>query len=288
MRRFIRLAAPSLKVGPALMPRPVPPALGETYRISDLARIEVKCSVPPYVADVPNEWLQHIVREFRSNIEVAVRLCEEVDDPHRLNISPIIKDDRPDISNFQRTHGLSGCVVTFASLFDRLLEHDLPRAREEFLAWPSDDDTAFARLRLWASGKPVLATPHAFAQVMRQLSEKVFWGGYHQRDLLLVLSSRWGELSNRDRRQIEARLLRGPIHWEGEEDDSYVERRAWAVLERIHWLRTHGCEFSFDVDNEIATRRADAPSWKPEISDHAAESREMRGGWVATDTKFGP
>jgi hypothetical protein len=41
-----------------------------------------------------------------------------------------------------------------------------------------DDDTAFARLRLWASGKPELATPEDFALVVHGLSEEFFWDSY--------------------------------------------------------------------------------------------------------------
>ncbi len=60
------------------------------------------------------------------------------------------------------------------------------------------------------------------------------------------------------------------------------------MLERLQWLTRRGCEFSFDVGTEIATRRSAAPKWKPEYAEHAAESREMRGGHIATDTECGP
>ena len=288
VRRLVTLTAPYLKVGPALMPQPVPPELGDECRASKLARIQVECPAPPHDADIPNEWLYQVVRGYRTNLEASARLCAEVGDTHRLHISPIVEDDRPEIRDFQRTRGLSGCVVTFASLFDRLVELDLQRARDEFAAWPSDDDSVFARLRLWAGGKPELVAPDVFYQLVRGLSEDVFWGSYHQRDLLLVLSSRWGELPYPDRRQIEARLLRGPAQGEGEGDDSYKERRAWAVLGRLQWLKSQRCEFSLNVDDEMAARRSDAPNWKPEHAERAAESLEMRGGFVATNTQYGP
>ena len=146
-------------------------------------------------------------------------------------------------------------MITFASLFDRSVEFDLQRAREEFLTWPSDDDTVFARLRLWASGKPALATPHALSQLVLRLGEDVFWGSYHQRDLLLVLSSRWSELSSRDRRQIEIRLLRGPGQWE-EDDDSFKERQTWAVLERLTSVLSKALELSGRSEtNSLSTVR---------------------------------
>ena len=98
-----------------------------------------------------------------------------------------------------------------------------------------------------------------------------------------MLAERWGELPERSRKQIEDRLLKGPAKWEGEEDASYEEHRAWATLERLQWLADNECEFSFDVEEEIAKRRPAAPKWKPEYAKHAADSLESRGGWVSNE-----
>jgi hypothetical protein len=123
-------------------------------------------------------WGPAAIRRFTAitcpykNIELAVRLCEEVGDMHWFHISPIVPDDRPDISDFGRTHGLSGCVMQFASLFERLIELDVPKARQEFSAWPTDDDTAFSRIRLWAGGKPKLATPHTTTVKIRPTRQR--------------------------------------------------------------------------------------------------------------------
>ncbi len=285
IRRFTAITCPYLKADPAIMSKPAPPKKDADFRLWDLVRLEVECPVPPHDAEIPDEWLEHVIRRLRENIELAVQLCEEVDDMHRFHISPIVPDDRPDISDYEHTHGLSGCVIRFASLFERLIELDVAKSRQEFSAWPTDDDTAFCRLRLWAGGKPKVATPHAFYQIVKGLSDEAFWSSYHQRDLLLVLAERWGKLPERSRKQIEDRLLKGPAKWEGEDDAKYEEHRAWATLERLQWLADNKCEFSFDAEEEIAKRRRAAPKWKPEYAEHAADSREMRGGWVATITE---
>jgi hypothetical protein len=284
VRQFTTITCPYLKAGPALMARLVPPRTDARFRLWDLVRLEVECPVPPHDADIPDKWLGHVVRGLRKNIELAVRLCEEVDDMHRFHISPIVPEDRPDISDYGRTHDLSGCIIRFASLFERLIQLDVSKARHEYSAWPKDDDTAFSRLRFWAAGKPELATPDGFYQIVKGLSDEAFWSHDHQRDLLIVLAKRWGEVSEESRKQIENRLLEGPPRWEGEEDESYAERRTWATLERLRWLTDHNCGFSFDLEKEIAKRRPSAPKWKPEYAKHAADSREMRGGWVATNT----
>ncbi len=141
VRRFTAITCPYLKAGPALMSKPAPPKKDADLRLGDLVRLEVECPVPPHDADIPDEWLEHVIRGLRKNIELAVPLCEEVDDMHRFHISPIAPDDRPDISDYGRTHGLSGYVIHFASLFERLMELDASKARREFLVWPTDDDT---------------------------------------------------------------------------------------------------------------------------------------------------
>jgi hypothetical protein len=196
-----------------------------------------------------------------------------------------VPDDRPDISDFGRTHGLSGYVIHFASLFERLIDLDISKARQEFSAWPTDDDTAFCRLRFWAGGKSKLATPHAFYHIVKGLGDEAFWSSYHQRDLLLVLAKRWRMLPVKSRKNIEDRLLKGPPKREYEEDASYEERRAWATLERLQWMADNKCQFSFDVEKEIAKRRPLAPKWKPEYANHAADSMESQGGWVRTITE---
>jgi len=283
VRRFVALCEPSLKLGPGVMSRPVPPLPNEEYRESDLARIKVECPVPPIDADIPVMWRYHVVRGVRNCLEAAARLCHEVNDYQSLHVSPIAKDARPEISDYQRNHGFSGCVIAFASLFEQLVAEDKQRAKEEFAAWPLDDDAAFARLRFWASGNPEVATPEEFAQVILALSNEVFWSSSHQRDLVVVLAKRWSELRDEFRSQIESRILRGPSRHDGEEDDSFTEHVAWSVLQRLQWLATNGCQFSFDLECEIARRRRDAPNWKPEFAEHAADSREIRCGFVATN-----
>jgi hypothetical protein len=263
---------------------PVPPKVGTAVQLRELLRLEVECPVPPYDIVVPDEWLKQVICGIRTNIELAVYLSHEVDDMHRFHIGPIAADNSPGISNHARNHGLSGYIICFAGLFERLIRVDVGAARHEFLCWPDNDDTAFSRLRLWAAGFSEVATPHIFCKVVMGLSDKAFWSGDHQRDLLLVLAARWSELSQNCRGKIEARLLKGPVQREVEGDDFYEEHKAWATLTRLQWLGDNNCEFTFDFAAEISARRSAAPGWKPMHGKHAADSREVRGGFVGKNT----
>ncbi|MEZ6049186.1 MAG: hypothetical protein R3C11_27140 [Planctomycetaceae bacterium] len=195
-----------------------------------------------------------------------------------------MEDDSPDVSDFQRTHGLSGYVIKFSSMFQRFKRFDRQRAQKELEFWPVDEETVFARLRFWAGGYLKLLTPHQFFRSVINLSDHVFWGSYHQRDLLLSLNARWNELSEKDRQKLEKRLLTGPSQWKKENDEFYQERRALEVLRRLEWLKESGCRLLMDFDSESKLLREVLPEWKKEMAYRAVRSREMRGGMVSTDT----
>jgi hypothetical protein len=180
VRRFIAISCLYVKADPALMSSTVPPKREAELRLWDLVRLQVEYPVPPPDAEIPDEWLAHIIRGLRKNLELAVQLNEEFDRAHWDHISPIVPDDRPDVDQYQRDHGLSGYVIEFARLFDRLVNLDVSKAKREFLAWPSDDDTAFCRLRFWAAGKPEITTAHIFGQVVMTMSDEAFWDRYHR------------------------------------------------------------------------------------------------------------
>ena len=99
------------------------------------------------------------------------------------------------------------------------------------------------------------------------------------------MARRWNELPPKSRKQIEARLRRGfpkPRH-SGRE--VYERLRAHSIAERLNWLKSRGCRFSFNVDAEIAkAKTVIPPEWGEVDGSHAADSREGKGGIVLTDT----
>ena len=67
---------------------------------------------------------------------------------------------------------------------------------------------------------------------------------------LLVLAKRWQDLLDQTRKDIESRFLEGPARWDGEDDAEWKTRKAWASVNRLHWLADNGCEFTFDLAAE--------------------------------------
>nr|VFJ45111.1 MAG: SIR2-like domain-containing protein [Candidatus Kentron sp. DK] len=293
IRKYAALHRPYLKAGPLLLGGPKPPEEKEAPRLQDLVRLKVKYPKPHFRMKIPDEWLASAMRGLRKNLEHALLLETELaglyGHDYRLgHISPIVPDERPDIGDYQRIEGLSGSVLSFASLFERLVGLDIDTAHREFAAWPVDDDTIFARFRIWAGGKAGFLPAEIFGEIVIGLSDEAFWDAHHQRDLLLVLKKRWSSLPDGAREKIEKRLLNGPGKWKGVDENKYEERRAWKSLSRLQWLTDNGCNFSFDLASEIDKLRQTAPDWKLEYAKGAVDSTGIRGGEVKTDTGYAP
>ena len=285
IRKFASINRPYLKAKQNYRSGPKPPQWEKNIRIQDMLILNVEYPESIDDANIPDEWLAFAVRELRKNLEHALHLETELGGYGLNNISPIVPDYAPGIDHYGRTYGLSGSVISFSSLFERLVKYDITSAKQEIKAWPVYDDTIFSRLRIWASGKSKLVSAQAFGPVIAKLSDDAFWSDYHQRDLLLVLAKRWRDLPEQTRKEIENRLIQGRTKWNSEDDAEFEERKAWAILDRLCWLANKGCKFTFDLDAETKKLQSVATEWKPEYAEKAAESMEGRGGSVKTETE---
>ena len=185
--------------------------------------------------------------------------------------------------SFERTYGISPSFLFYVDLLKRFIEIDPLAAKQEYLGWWIDEDTVFARLRIWASGDQRIHSGSEAGRLICNLNDQVFWDRRHQRDLLLVLLKRWNDFSMAVKKRLERRLLRGPSRWKKETRIEYAERHAWGSLNRINWLEAHGCQFNFDANMESIKLRRFAPTWQPQYAANAASSMEGRGGPVQTD-----
>lgn len=285
VRKFAAYSRPYLKVEHNFFGGPKPPDRNEEISLEKLIRLDVVYPDSAQNIAIPDEWVASVVVELRKNLEIALGLENEIGGYGLSSISPIVPDDDPDGERYGRIHGLSGAVIRFSSVFERLLQIDSVTAKREFSRWLTGGDTIFAQLRIWAASKPELVPDDQFGIVFANLGDKIFWDNRHARDLLLTLSSRWNSLSADTRIEIETRLLNGPSRWEQEDDEHFEERRAWSTVNRITWLSRNGCELHLDLEAETERLRVSAPKWKPEYADKAAESLEGRIGWVRTETE---
>lgn len=266
--------------------RPKPPENRSDVDMRDIVHLDVEYPSLYNEVNVPDEYIATAVREFRKNLEYAVSLETELGGHGLSLLCPIEPDPALQGTSSGRAHGISGALLFYVSLFKRLVETDLKAAKQEYLAWPIDDETVFARLRIWICGDQRVLLVAEAGDLICGLNDRVFWDSRCQRDLLLVLEKRWSDFSATAKAQLGRRLLDGPSRWDGEEEIEYVERRARTSLNRIHWLQSRGCEFDFDLDTESAKLRELAPNWRSEYAQNTASSMEPRGGWVRTDSEF--
>ncbi|MGR9247047.1 SIR2 family protein [Rhizobium leguminosarum] len=287
VRQFADIALPYIKVERPFSDGPIAPVASAEIEVSDLVSLDVEYPDPPHDMNVPNEFLLPLIGHLRRNLEMSIQLETEIGGYGLGNISPIIPDhDSDDGDQYGRTQGLSAWMLYHVKLLESLLELDPPAALREFERWDSTDHSVFARLRLWALGKSTLITPEKFATVVGELSDDVFWGSDHARDLLLAVAARWDDLDDKVKEDIESRILKGPSQREKEDVTAHSERRAWSALNRLNWMKLNGCVLLMDVDARTAELRGDAPRWKPEYA--AREARSLEGRIVTVRTVTDP
>ena len=291
LRRYAAIDRPYLKVGTTYISLPTPPLESEPFPLSEWPGLEVKFRNELWDVEIPDEWLARVVEVRRRNLEIAVELEIELGRYDYADIPPIVPGDVPvddnDIDDYFGIDGLPGTALSYARLFERLTELDLSAAQREMSKWNEEDEHVFARFRIWSAGLPDLVPNDRVGPILCSLSVGAFWEARHQRDLLLVLRSRWNSLPLDARLDLEKRVLAGPERWDSEPEESeqeFVERRAWHVANRLVWLSENGCQLNVSIEDELEELRRDAPKWKPEYAASADASLEGRGRLVRTET----
>jgi hypothetical protein len=283
IREFAQIIRPNLKITRPW--RPKPPERNEDIQLRDLVALEVR--YPSYINEIhiPDEHLLAIIREVRKNLEFAIHLEMELGGYRLDHLCPIEFDPGLEGESYERTEGLSGFVLFFVDLLNKLITKDCRAAKLEYLSWWTNGDKVFERLRIWISGNKDLFPIHETGRLICKLSNDSFWNNHHQRDLMLVLARRWSDFSDSVRKKLEKRLLRGRSRFKKEKKAEYIVHRAWFTLSRIHWLYNQGCRFSFDLHSESEKLQVLAPEWKPQYAAKAAASMEGTGGCVQIDTE---
>jgi hypothetical protein len=265
---------------------PMPPMNRKDIRFEEIIRADIEYPKPYTDVQIPDDFLLAAVREFRNNLEYAVSLEREFRGYRYLRLSPIEKDLSAPGDAYERTHGISGGLLYYTGLFKKLLENDPYAARQEYMAWRSSEEAVFDHLRIWIAGEPRICNGKEAGEVLMNLSARSFWERYHQRDLLLILEKRWNDFPKSTRTRLEQRLLQGPSPWGTEEKAQYIIRRAWTILDRLHWLAEHGCRLSFDLSEKSKKLRKQAPEWQPQYAAKAASSMEGRSGFIKRETEY--
>jgi hypothetical protein len=281
IRTYAALRKPHLSVETAFENNTIPISDVTDLTAGQIVRRSVAYPPAPRNNHIPDDWLARIIRVLRSNLELAVQLEEEVGGHNLVDISPLCTEDK--IANARETiDDLNSSVIEFKSLFARLGAFDRDAAFTEYRAWPSHEQTVFMRLRIWAAANPQIVPDLDFSALILEIGDVAFWDFRYQTDLLSTLQSRWDTLSSSTRQKVETRILAGPALIDGEEDDVFQHRRAANILDRLYWLHTKGCSFSFELDAAASPLREAAPEWNLSQASKASDLVSVQAGFVQT------
>ena len=280
VRAYAACFRPYLRVEPP-WGNPKPPEQEDEIHRSELVHLDV--AYPDHIEkiNIPDKWVAPVVVVLRKNLETALELETEIDRGGLGHISSIIPDQSSDSDHKRR---LSGAVIEFTSVFERLIQIDLKAARREFAKWPIEDDAIFTRLRIWVAGKPDLVPDDQFGLILADMSDEAFWDDSHEWDLLHTLSARWNGLSDDIRVEIETRLLKGRSRRQQEKEEDFKKQCALSILARITWLSRRGCKQHLNLEEETDRLRELVPEWNPEDADAVVRYWGTRiGGSIETD-----
>ena len=280
VRRFAAIHQPLLKVEKSFFRAPRAPEDQPKVGLHQLISVKIEYPHHNEPITVSYDLLATLVQEFRKNLEFAVALETELGS-HGLSQLNAIESMEPDAQELDRDHGIEIPLSQYVRFFD-LLKRSSPRAaKNEIQAWWGHRDPVFTQLKLWCLADNDLV-PDA-SEELATLPQEAFWNSRHQSNLLMTLARRWYDVWPHDKAHIEHRLLRGPPRWKNESRSNHRKRRAWTILNRIHWLSEY-IKFDFDLEKVTTPLRKDASDWEPRFAKGAADSLRSRSGFVQTDT----
>lgn len=283
VRAYAAYSPPYLKVE-SHSGYPKPPEQEDEIGLSDLIWLDVVYPADNSERiDLPDEWLAPAIVVLRKNLETALELETEIDRGDLGHMSSIVPDQSSDSDHKRR---LSGAVIEFTSVFERLIQIDLKAARREFSKWPIEDDAIFTRLRIWAAGKPDLVSDDQFGSMLADMSDEAFWDDSHEWDLLHTLSARWTGLSDDACVEIEKRILKGRVRRKEEDEEEFKKWRTLSILARITWLSQKGCKLHLNLEEETDRLRGFVPDWKPEHVDEVVRYSGTTVGSVEVETDY--
>lgn len=174
-------------------------------------------------------------------------------------------------------------LAWFVELFTRLSGAAPRAARALVELWPEPDEMIFDTLRLYAWSREGVFNASEVVTNVCALSSDEFWRTENERELMILLSSRWVGIEESGRAAILDKLLAGRDRYENETDDEYRVRCDSLSVARISWLDREGCDIPQDLLDQVARRKEALPNWNEDRISSVADTQHSKGGWVRTD-----
>ena len=280
VRELARLRAAWVEVRQSWT-RGAPPEQGSD---DDLVARDIRYPNAAIDFEVPAEWHELYSRELGYALECAVNLELERSATIFL-LGPLWLDDHPE-GGVDVGDNLTALFRDWVGRLEQMLPGEPEFVHAALAPWLRRSDAVSARLKIWTVSTGGLLTDHEAAQRLATLDDDGFWDRDHQRDLLHAIVTRWTNFQPADRKAVEDRILRGPDSYNGEPSELHDKRAAYYALERLHWLHTNGCAFTFEFNEAAERLRARCPEWSAQAGDEAADSTEIKVYTVGERTDF--
>ena len=286
VRRYEELTKPWMVADPSFTRDEIPPQKDAKTDFAQLVSLDVSYNSHLYIIKIPDEWLAKAIKAFKRNLDEAIRLERErhyhlylsgrtqIQADYYATMGPTIAPwDEQSLSGSPITDDLTDAVRYYTFLFKRLLEYDLPQAKAEVETWDEDDDTVYARLRMWSCQFTALVPDEEVGNFLSVISRKAFWDDDHLPDFLRTLKARWARMPDATRLAIEARILQGSERWENETQKEYTKYKAWYIFRYLVWLKDKECVLSATAEKEMVRLQKINPEYNPE---HAKDVDQPR------------
>src|SRR5437868_14354886 len=106
---------------------------------------------------------------------------------------------------------------------------------------------------------PLLATGREAFLMLIKISDEVFFDSHNRRELLFTLRARWPHFTQRERRKLETRIIKGPPRFDGAKLADFRQWQSAAAVSQLRWLELNGCELTPLTSEKLATLRAANP-----------------------------
>lgn len=163
-------------------------------------------------------------------------------------------------------------VLWVAELMERAAAIDPVRMAATVALWPSGEFYVLNKLRLLAWNQASVYSGREVADRLVELDRCDFWSRYDERELLLLIQSRWEDLSKSEQKKILERILDGPISNHDEESGEGRDSLNTRVLIRLRWIEKNGCVLPSDVSARATEIQQALPDWDESKADRAVRT----------------
>ena len=283
LRDFRRVSRPRLEIRPSAgLDNVRPPTAGwDDIQLRDLGRVELKF-LERHDNDlvVPDTALPQVFRILEDQLAVASGLLADVGT--RSFTTPTCYQDR-EADGEMRHPEAAEVMILFVKLFERLTETRPELARAHVLTWPEADRFYFRKIKLYGLSRERLFEAEHAAKAVASLDQDAFWDTDVARELLFLLTDRWGEFSPYAKARLTERILDGPDQRDWWPDDEIPRMRRGLAARYGRYLELHGCDFTPEHAARLSKIVAGLPDWSDALADSTVTEPGMRVGWVGID-----